>query len=169
MSASYLILRSCLVLLVAPVLVTAQGISGSSGGSLTDRAQYSALYRGHPDSAVVELIVILRGAPGWMNRGGHARESMGPMSASGNMPMRYRLTTDSTTFEYSYQLTGRILRIGDAEYPLGSHNVVVLNNVDSVGGPLSIVRLTLALQSAVSRHSLSDTLRARPELQEFIR
>jgi len=59
--------------------------------------------------------------------------------------------------------------MGDAEYPLGSHNVVVLNNIDSAGGPLSIVRLTLALPTTVSRHSLSDTLRERPELQEFLR
>jgi len=154
---------------VTPIVASAQGIIGSGGGTLSERASYSALYRGHPDSAAIELIVILRGTPGWNLRGGHARESMGPISASGRVPIWHRLTIGSTTIEYSYQSDGRILRVGDAEYPLGSHNAVVLNNVDSVGGPVSIVRLTLALPSAVSRHSLSDTLRSRPELQEFIR
>ena len=156
-----------LVAVVAPMLASAQGISGSSGGTLSERARYSALYRGHPDSAVIELIVILRGTPGWMNRG-HGYESMGPMG-SADVPIRHSLTIGSRAFEYSYRVSDRTLRIGDAEYPLGSHNVVVLDSIDSMGGPLSIVRLTLALPSTVSRHSLSDALRQTPELQEFIR
>ncbi len=154
---------------VLPIVASAQGVTGSSGGMLSERTNYSALYRGHPDNAAIELIVILRGAPGWNRAGSQGRESIGPMSLSGRVPIRQRLTIGSTVFEYSYQPNGRILRIGDAEYPLGSHNVVVLNNVASVGGPHSIVRLTLALPPAVSRRAMSDILSQRPELQEFIR
>jgi hypothetical protein len=156
-----------LVAVVAPMLATAQGISGSHGGDLSERAYYAAFYRGHPDSAVMELIVVLRGAPGWRARG-HGYESIGPLGNEA-LPIRHSLAIGSRAFEYSYRASDRTLRIGNAEYPLGSHNVVVLDSIDSMGGPLEIVRLTLTLPSNVSRHSLSEALRQIPPLHEYIR
>ncbi len=161
--------RLLLLSVVAPLLASAQAITGGSGGTLSDRANYSAFYRGHPDSIAVDLIVILRGAPGWNRAGSHARESMGPVSPSSRFPVRHSLTIGSTTFEYSYQPRERILRLGDTWLSLDSSNVVIIDRVDGVGGPPTVVgRLTLRL-SSINAHTLSDSLRQIPALQEFIR
>ncbi|HEV8364971.1 MAG TPA: hypothetical protein VGQ52_15765 [Gemmatimonadaceae bacterium] len=160
------------LLAFGPMLASAQEISGSGSGPLSERTYCTLLYRGRSDSSAIEIVLILRGQPGWANRrrGGGASLSsrVGPIRAGGRAPVRYSLTLRSSQFEFSYEPEGRILRFGDAWYPLEDANVVILDDVD-FGAPHIIGRFSIPF-GPVSRHkSPAEVLRRVPELQEFIR
>ena len=156
---------------VVPMVATAQ--TGSASGTLSERAYYIAQFRGSGDSATIELLLILRGEPGWSTRSvaGTGRSIATASAAVGRaQPTYYSLTIGTTTFEYSYLDEGRVLRLYGARYPLDGANVVVIDNVDGAGGPPTVVqRLTLPLPVRVRTFQLPDSLRQIPGLQEFIR
>lgn len=163
--------RLLTVVLLVPGFALAQG--GSASGTLSERAYYIAHFRGNPDSARIELLLILRGEPGWMNQsvaGGGYNSTTASASIGRREPVRYSLAIGSVRFDYSYQEDDRTLRIEGARYPLDGANVVVIDNVDRVAGPPTVVRrFSLVLPSSVGALAVTNSLRQVPELQEFIR
>jgi hypothetical protein len=156
---------------VMPIVAHGQPVKGGSAANLSDRAQFYAYYRGTPDNASIELLVILRGQPRWMRPGsGTVRESVGPVFIDEQVPLRHTLTIGSKEFEYTYHPDNRTLVIGESRYPLESANVVVIDRVDGVGGPPTVVRsLRLDMTGKASSHALHEWVMSMPELQEFIR
>jgi len=156
---------------VMPVVAYGQPVKGGSAANLSDRAQFYAYYRGTPDNASIELLVILRGQPRWMRPGsGSVRESVGPVFVDERVPLRHTLTIGSKEFEYTYHPGDRTLVIGEARYPLEGANVVVIDRVDGVGGSPTVVRrLQLDMAGKADAHALHDWVMSVPELQEYIR
>lgn len=159
------------VAFVLPLVATAQPIKGGSGANLSDRAQFYAYYRGQPDHATIELIVVLRGQPRWARPGsGTVRESAGPIFIDERVPVQHSLTIGSRHFEYIYQPSDRTLSIGDTRYALEGANVVVVDRIDGVGGPPTVVRrLKLEMTGKPDAVALWNSLRRMPQLQEYLR
>lgn len=157
---------------VLPSLLTAQG---SAGGTLSERAEY-ILFRGTSGAdAPIDVLLILRGQPGWMNRDAGRNSASRTTSAiaagdvSGRAPIRYGFDIGGVKFECSYQAYGRVLRMWGEEHRLDSTNVLLIDRIDSVGGPPIIVRkLTLTLPAA-HNDRLAGALLGVPALQEFVR
>ncbi len=156
---------------VMPLVASAQPIKGGSGANLSERAQFYAYFSGQPDNAAIELIVILRGQPGWARPGsGTVRESAGPIFIDERVPVQHSLTIGSKHFAYTYQPSDRALQVGETRYPLEGANVVVIDRVDGVGGPPTVVRrLKFEMTGKPNAMALADSLRRMPELQEFLR
>ncbi len=156
---------------VMPIVAYGQPVKGGSAANLSDRAQFYAYYSGQADNATIELVVVLRGQPGWARPGsGTVRESAGPIFIDERVPVQHSLTIGSKHFEYTYQPSDRTLQIGETRYPLDGANVVVIDRVDGVGGPPTVVcRLKFEMTGKPNAMALSDSLRRMPELQEFIR
>ncbi|HEY7567342.1 MAG TPA: hypothetical protein VH762_07205 [Gemmatimonadaceae bacterium] len=156
---------------VMPIVAYGQPVKGGSAANLSDRAQFYAYYSGTPDNASIELLVILRGQPRWMRPGsGTVRESVGPVFIDERVPLQHSLTIGSKEFEYTYHPGNRTLAIGESRYPLDSANVVVIDRVDGVGGPPTVVRqLHLDVTGKASSHALHEWVMNVPELQDYIR
>lgn len=158
--------------LALPGLLAAQSASGSSGGTLSERAQYIAFYRGRPPDGKTDVLLILRAQPGWASGygsgSGRGRSSMGPASFDGRGPINYSLEVGAVKFECSFQPDGRILRFGGESYLLDSANVVIIDRVDGVGGAAAIVRRLTLLLPPAGRKDFARTLRQFPELREFL-
>lgn len=157
--------------LVMPIVAYSQPVKGGSAANLSDRAQFYAYYRGTPDNAAIELLVILRGQPRWMRPGsGTVRESVGPVFVDERVPLSHTLTIGSKEFEYTYHPGDRTLVTGGTRYPLESANVVVIDRVDGVGGRPTVVRkLQLDMSGKANAKALHDWVMSVPELQEFIK
>jgi hypothetical protein len=123
----------------------------------------------------MDLLLIIRGQPGWMNRNDGRNSGMTSTAAAalGSMnsraPIHYTFNIGGVKFECSYQAEGRVLRMWGEEHRLDSTNVLLIDRIDSVGGPPIIAtKLTLILP-AVEHDRLAGALLGVPALQEFVR
>ena len=164
----------CLMLVVClaiPVALSAQQNVGSGGGELSARTYYIVFFRRSPDgAAVTDLVILLRGAPGWMRGAGGegrstGRSSMGPPGSG--RPVTMGLNLGKVRFECSYLPNGRILRLGGTDYPLGGDNIIVIDRIDEEGGAATILRPNRVELPAYTR-TFAEQLRRLPELRQYI-
>ncbi len=164
------------VALVAPVFLSAQSVSGSASGMLSERTSYVAFFVRRQAEVVADVVVLMRGQPHWQSspaeRPGYmmSRNSVGFLSSEPATPVTYRTTIGSREFELSYYANRRILRVDNTDYPLDASNVLVIDRVDGIGGPPIMIRqLRLILPAVEPRSEFPMALSKLRALQEFLR
>jgi hypothetical protein len=114
---------------------------------------------------VLQLLILWRGSPGWHLRGGGQR-SGGGGDASGRL--RSWITLGDVTLDAVFDGVARFCEIDDTRVPLGDHNVVLVDGVDSTSGPKVIK--TMKIDSALPEPIQIDAaIRRSAELIEFVR
>jgi hypothetical protein len=114
---------------------------------------------------VLELLVLWRGSPGWHLRGAGQR-SGGGGDASGRL--RSWITRGGVTLDALFDGVARFCEIDGTRVPLGDHNVVLVDEVDSTRGPKVIK--TMKIDSALPDPIQIDAaIRRSAELIEFVR
>ncbi|HJU75136.1 MAG TPA: hypothetical protein VJ717_15450 [Gemmatimonadaceae bacterium] len=135
---------------------------------LSDRAYYMVFYSGYSENATPELLIVLRGAPGWMQMGNRATGRSSLAAPGSGRPWSSSITIGNVHFECSFRPNEQILRIGATDYPLGGANVVVVDRVDAVGGQPKILPPFKVPLPRTSRESLAAVIARLPELQQYI-
>lgn len=159
-------------LVVASVVLRSSLLGqGTSAGMLSERVEYVAFFRSRTQDMPIDVILILRGATGWRRAGqsGYASSGRGMSAVGRDRPITYSFRMGSVAFESSYEPQRRVVRIWGEEYQLNSANVLVMDRIDSVGGPPVVRLLTLILPRADQAAQLAELLPRYPELQEFFR
>jgi hypothetical protein len=118
-----------------------------------------------PGSSTLDLLVLWRGSPGWFLRDG-PRGSSGGGSSTG----RSSLTVKYGGFFLQVLFDGRarLAEIDGRSVPLNDDNVVLVDDVDSVGG--SKVVKTLRVDPALTDPARAEiVIRRSPELVAYLR
>ena len=117
-----------------------------------------------PGSGTLDLFVLWRGSPGWHMRGGSRGGSGGSSTGRRNLTLKYGGLFLQVLFDGS----ARLAEIDGRNVPLNDDNVVLVDDVDSVGGP-KVVK-TLRVDSALSDPSHPEiVIRRSPELVAYLR
>lgn len=135
-----------------------------------------------PERARLLLLVLWRGAPGWMSKSG-ATGSGGSSRGSGrpadDLPLFHEIRYGDVTLTLSFRPLARTLTIDGNAVALGpDDNVVLVDRVDGAAGP-SILRtlhidpdaVPIATQgpSAMPIVRTQDFIRRSPDLVDFLR
>ncbi len=83
------------------------------------------------DAAVLELLVVWRGSPGWFLAGQSGGSGGGGMGGDVNATLRY----GAVHLSVSYSPAKDVVTIQDTESRLGGNNVVLVDHVDTPDGP----------------------------------
>jgi hypothetical protein len=114
--------------------------------------------------AVLDLLVLWRGSPGWALRGGQAVGSSG-----GGTGQRQGMTIrrGDLSLHMAYDAAARSCEIEGQAMPLGDDNVVLVDGVDSRDGP-RVVK-TLRIDRALATTDAVDAaIRRSPELVAYL-
>ena len=160
---------------------------GSAGGgiSLSERAEmvYTVAFRedsGGREVANIEAVIVARGAPGWKSS---ARNRTATPAANAPDSGRLATSVDVAGLRIGYDRSSHAAWIHDQRVALDSFNVVLVDRMDSAGGPPQAARrlrieptIPLAPGACAARTNpaampWADSIRARlmrsPEVRTF--
>jgi hypothetical protein len=152
--------------------------NGASGGgsSSTERlisSSVAASWMSHwraSDGDTRTLLVLWRGTPGWFaKRGSAGRSSSG---GGGGSTGWQTFTEGGMTFELEYDFDRNVVKLLEQEVSLKDSNVVLVDLVDSPGGPRIVDRLwidTPAQEQPGPPDPIHAIVRSSPRLFEFVR
>jgi hypothetical protein len=118
------------------------------------------------------LVILWRGEPGWTSRGGKAGSSgRGGVTATGEIDDESHYGNVTLSWHYS-DGTHRLLIRGQ-EVSIDTANVIVVDRVDSVGGPPRLIalrrRLTLPSRPPGHGRDWVGMLRRLPDVGAYVR
>jgi hypothetical protein len=105
----------------------------AGGSSLSTRSTVTYLLQQEKDTVRVEAIVVARSQPGWHGLVSLARQPLVPPKLSGQTGPLIGLTLD--TLFVRFDRKARVVWIHTLRVPLDSNNVVLIDRIDSRGGP----------------------------------
>jgi hypothetical protein len=129
----------------------------------------------YSDGAVTTLLVLWRGTPGWFLKGERGGPSGGGggsgAGGSGSYEFVY-LSEGGLTFVIEFDHDKKVVKILSQEISLEETNVVLVDFVDSTGGP-TIVGLRWVDPARPEQSSTPDpiasTIKRAPELFDYLR
>ena len=161
---------------------------GSAGGnlSLNERADmvYTVRFREDSDGAdvaIIESVIVGRGAPGWKNTE-RSRDPAPTPNPTPTAPDSISLSTsaDLGGVRVGYDRTRNVAWIHNERVALDSFNVVLVDRIDSAGAPVVAQRLRIAPTITLARGACSartnptsmawaDSIRSRLMRQSAVR
>ena len=113
----------------------------------------------------LDLLIVWRGSPGWFMKAGSTRESGGGNSTGyggsmsrGGIDLDFQLTTQPRT-----------LKIQGAPVELGTHNVVLVDDVDGSQGPKVLSVLSVGRDGVTDPREIAVAVKRSPELIAFLK
>ncbi len=152
--------------------------AGSTSASLpvSPSAMATFICRVDPGGGgALELLILWRGRPGWISgdgqsRGGSGSGGGGSIGGRGGPVTRTEwLTQGGVSLHVQFEPQAGRLWIQDREVPLNGGNAVMVDDVDSPGGPrvVSTLRIDPSFEAVSERGQQSRMM--PPRVQEFIR
>lgn len=118
-----------------------------------------------PGSGTLDLLVLWRGSPGWPLRGG-PRGGSGGGSSTGRRGLTVKY--GGLFLQVLFDGPARLAETEGIKVPLNDDNVLLVDDVDSAGGP-RVVK-TLRVDPALSDPSRAEiVIRRSPELVAYLR
>lgn len=148
----------------APQSRSSSGSSGSGVVSPTVFASWFASGGGRSGPAVLQLLVLWRGTPGWFMRGNENRDKN---SGGQSQPIVVQMLRGGLDLELTFDMKSRMASIQGKEISLGDSNVLLIDHVDA-GGGLTVVAKKIDGQLAESTVPILPLLRRSPELVSFL-
>jgi hypothetical protein len=142
----------------------------SSGSSVVSPVVFAGWFTSHDGAGIarIDLLVLWRGSLGWALRGQSSGSSSGGVMGSSRRGMTVH--QGGRSLYAAFDPAGsraRTAQIEDETIPLGDHNVVLVDNVDSATGP-RVVK-TLRVDATLSEPRRIDLVIARsPELVAYL-
>lgn len=120
----------------------------------------------------LQFLVLWRGTPGWIYPGAFGTRSayLGGTGDNSILPpmMRQQISVGNITFALSVDVPSSVARIGDEEISLHAFNVILVDHVDSAGGPQIVRRMWVAPEIPASDR-FEVIIQREPELRAFLR
>jgi hypothetical protein len=145
------------------------GATSSATQVISPVAVMTWLARYESESArVLDLLVLWRGAPGWFARGSNRVASGGSSTGAFHTTIGY----GDLQLELDFDRSARIAQIQRKPVELHDDNVVLVDDVDSPGGPVIVSTLHIdsdlpQMDSGYPRFDL--VLRRSPDIVPFLR
>jgi hypothetical protein len=160
--------------------ITIQGQVISAGGgtqAISPAVVATILTRQERDKPPeLELLVLWRGTPGWFMQ---AQGGGGGMSSGGNGgggigdggrgPVYQRMFFGSLSFELEFDPQKQTAKIQGREVSLQNANVILVDDVDSAGGPQILGTRWVEPHLAAGPMGVESIIQRSPELFEFLR
>jgi hypothetical protein len=118
-----------------------------------------------PGSDTLDLLVLWRGSPGWFLRGGPQGGSSG---GSGTGRRHLTLKYGGLFLQVLFDGPARLAEIEDRKIPLNDDNVLLVDDVDSAGGP-KVVKTLRVDPDLSDPHRAEIAIRRSPELVAYLR
>jgi hypothetical protein len=94
---------------------------------------------GHDGVHALQLVVIWRGQPGWYTRGTSGGTSGGGSGTAFHHTVRY----GGVELQLTFDMQTRVAEVQKTRVDLGDDNVILVDDVDSAGGPRVVETLRL--------------------------
>jgi hypothetical protein len=177
----------CAALAVCPSSVLAQARQFISGGreSSTSRIASPAVVASwrardsYADGSTTTLLVLWRGTPGWFTAGGRGRSGGSSGSGGGSSASSYSyqyMTYGGRTFMMGFDDDKKIVKLLNQEVSLKDTNVVLVDFVDSTGGPTIVGYRWVepgppapAPVAGGAADPIAGVIRRSPELYDYLR
>ena len=111
------------------------------------------------------LIVLWRGSPGWFWRDGNDRAET---TSGSSERMVYTLTSGTVHAEIEYDVSGNTARLLNREVSLKDATVVLVDNVDSLGGPVIVGERVVSPGSGTPGNPEVGVFQLNPDLYDFL-
>ncbi len=116
----------------------------------------------------LQFLVLWRGSPGWFSRE-DSNSSSGSSSMGGDEVTVEKLSYGGIDLTLEFDGNKRIARVQDQEVPLGSDNVILVDDVDGAAGPRVQNSLAVDGQLSDETSAVETIIRRNPELYAFLR
>jgi len=169
------------VLLAAPVARAQVRGGGGSSTSKIASPTVVASWRAHDnyaDGSSTTLLVLWRGTPGWFAAGGRGSSSgagSGGGAGGGSYAYEY-MTFGGRTFMMEFDDDRRVVKLLNQEISLKETNVVLVDFVDSAGGPTVVGYRWVEpgppappLVAGAIPDPIAGVVKRSPELYEYLR
>jgi hypothetical protein len=172
------------VAMVLSTVTQAQGpISRTSGSGVVSPTVAATTIVAYPSpgQARLQLLVLWRGSPGWMTKGGHSSTGSGGRESGRSdedYPLFSGMTYGDIRLSLSFRSGSHQLTIGNDDVPLGPEdNVVLVDDVDGSQGPQVLRTLHIDPDAAPAAASTpgaapmatpQEFIRRSPELIAFV-
>jgi hypothetical protein len=159
-----------------------QAIGRGGGSTSTSRPLSSTVFASwsshwiNADATTMALLVLWRGSPGWLARGGSSGGSgaAGGSSGAGGSGGHYSyqwLSEGGLTFWIEFDLERKIVELLNREFDLTHVNVVLVDRVDAADGPTIAGARWVEPGSDVApgaADAIEATIKRSPELFDYL-